>query len=145
MKKDGKAKLKQATACLLCAALAWRYGSSLEGTEFSGGWLTGSLLDMQDVGSLLFVLALLLTFFYRRFAAAITLIACLLCLPLYLYFTAPGPFRRLFGRVEWSVPLRTSFACDKWTITGIVVLAITAYVGVRGLLFAGNSRARNSA
>ena len=69
MKNDGKIKMMQAAACLLCAAIVWRYGSSLEGTAFSG-WVTGPLLDMEDVGSLLFRLALLLTFFYRRIAAA---------------------------------------------------------------------------
>ena len=102
MTRDGKTKITQSAVCLLCAVIVWKYGSDLEGTEFSGGWLTGPLLDMEETGSLLFVLALLLTFFYRRIAAATTLIACLLCLPLYLYFTAPGPYplglqRRIFG------------------------------------------------
>ena len=91
MTRDEKTKLAQAAACLVCAVVVWRYGSDLEGTEFSGGWLTGPLLDMKDVGTLLFVLALLLTFVYRRIAAATTLVASLLCLPLYLYFTTPGP------------------------------------------------------
>jgi hypothetical protein len=99
---------------------------------------------MEETGSLLFVLALLLTFFYRRIAAATTLVACLLCLPLYLYFTAPGPFRWVF-RGEYSVPLQVSFVSNKWAITGIVALAIAAYVGVRSLLFAGDSQSRNSA
>ena len=145
MTQDRKAKLKQATVFLLCAAIAWRYGSSTQGTEFSGGRLAGLLLDMKDVGSLLFFLALPLTFFYRRIAAAIALVACLLCLPLYLYFTAPGPFRRLFNDAEWSVPPLANFVWDSWTVTGIVVLAITAYFGVRGLLFAGDSQSQNSA
>jgi hypothetical protein len=145
MKQDGKAKLKQAAACLLCASISWRYGSSLHGTEFSGAWLTGSLLDMKDVGALLFVLALLLTFFYRRIAAAIALLACLLCLPLYLYFTAPGLFCRLFSKGEWSVPPSANFVWDNWAITGIIVLVITAYVGVRGLCFAEDTQSQNSA
>ncbi len=144
MTRDGKTKITQAVACLLCAIVVWRYGSNLEGTEFSGGWLTGPLLDMEDAGSLLFVLALLLTFFYRRIAAATTLIACSLCLPLYLYFTAPGPFRWVF-RGEYSVPLQANFVWNKWAITGMVALAIAAYVGVHSLLFAGDSQSRNSA
>jgi hypothetical protein len=143
MKKDGKTKLKQAAACLLCAVV-WRYGPPLEGTEFSGGWATGPILHMNDVGTLLFVLALLLTFFYRRIAAAVTVVACLLCLPLYLYFTAPGPFRRFFSRAEWSVPLQASFVWNKWAIGGIVALAIAAYVSLRSLLFAADSQSRNS-
>src|SRR4051812_12333797 len=105
MKRGRKPQLLQGVVCLLCAGVTCRYGFLIEGTEFSGGRVTGPLLDMNDVGSLLFVLALLLTFFFRRMAATVTLIASLLCLPLFLYFTAPGPFRRLFGKAEWSVPL----------------------------------------
>ena len=141
MTRDGKTKITQSAVCLLCAVIVWRYGSDLEGTEFSGGWLTGPLLDMEETGSLLFVLALLLTFFYRRIAAATTLIACLLCLPLYLYFTAPGPFRRVF-RGEYSVPLQASFVWNKWNITGIVALTIAACLGIRGLLFAADTQPR---
>ena len=71
MNRDCKLQLLQGAACLLCAIVVWRYASSLLGTEFSGGWITGPLLEMKEVGSLLFVLALLLTFFYRRVAAAV--------------------------------------------------------------------------
>src|SRR5262249_8790181 len=87
-----KQKLWQAAGCLLCAAVAWRFTSHLEGTEFSGGRITSPLLDMQNAGVLLFILALILTFLSRRAAAATILLAGLLCLPLYLCFTAPGPF-----------------------------------------------------
>src|SRR5437899_1952881 len=141
MTRDGKTKLTQAAACLVCAVVVWRYGSDLEGTEFSGGWLTGPLLDMKDVGTLLFVLALLLTFVYRRIAAATTLVASLLCLPLYLYFTTPGPFRWAF-RGEYSVPLQANFVWNKWNIAGIVALTIAACLGIRGLLFAADPRPR---
>jgi hypothetical protein len=144
MTRDEKTKLAQAAACLVCAVVVWRYGSDLEGTEFSGGWLTGPLLDMEDGGTLLFVVALLLTFFYRRIAAATALIACFFCLPLYLYFTAPGPFRWVF-RGEYSVSPQANFVWNKWAIIGIVALAIAAYVGIRSLLFAGASQSRNSA
>ncbi len=119
--------LLQAAGCLLCTVLTWKYGSSLEGTEFSGGRVTGPILDMKDVGALLFVLAFPLTFFYRRTAAATVLIACLLSLPLYFYFSAPGLFRMLF-RGEYSVPLNASFAWDNWAIAGMIALAITGYV-----------------
>jgi hypothetical protein len=145
MEKQGKSKVELAAACLLCIAVTWRYRIDLGGTEFSGGWLTGPLLNMEIVGSLLFVLALLLTFLYERVAAAISVIACLLCLPLFLYFTAPGPVRWVFRTPEWSVPLRTSFVWDTWTVGGIIVLSVTACVGVRGLFFAADSQTRNSA
>src|SRR5258708_22614988 len=116
MKRDRKLQLLQVVVCLLCALVVWRYRSFLGGTEFSGGWVTGPLFNMKEVGSLLFVPALLLTLFYRQMAAAVTLMACLLCLPLYLYFTAPGPFRRVFSKAIWSVPLRANFVWDNWTI-----------------------------
>jgi hypothetical protein len=133
MDADGKSKLTQAGVCVVCAVMVSGYGRSLEGTEFGGGRLTGLLLDMKDVGALLFALALLLTFLYRRIAASIALTACLLSLPLYLYFTNPGPFQRIFSGERWSVPLQATFVWDSWTIAGIVMLAITAYVGIRGL------------
>ena len=96
MRKDRKVVLVQAVSCLLCAVIAREYGRSFEGTEFGAGWLTGSLLDMKDAGSLLFVLALVLTFIRRRIGATVSLVACALCLPLYLYFTAPSIFHGVF-------------------------------------------------
>jgi hypothetical protein len=62
MNKDLTQKLAQAAACLLCAIMVWNYGIGLEGTEFSGGRVTGPLLDLYDIGSILFILAVLLTF-----------------------------------------------------------------------------------
>jgi glycerol-3-phosphate acyltransferase PlsY len=144
MKIIGRAALQQVAACLSCIAIVWRYESSLWGTEFSGGRITGILLGMKDAGSLLFVTALLLTFFYRRIAALITLIACALCLPLYLYFTIPSLFRKIF-RAEWSVPLQAGFIWNNWTVAGIVVLAITASVAVRNLLFTADLGSRPTA
>jgi hypothetical protein len=133
MDAGGKTTLTQAGVCFVSGVMVWGYGTSLEGTEFSGGRLTGLLLDMRDVGLLLFVLALLLTFFYRRFAASITLIACLLCLPLYLYFTYPDLFRRTFPNAKWSAPPPATFLWDDWTVVGIVMMMLTAYVGICGL------------
>src|SRR4051812_29327377 len=105
MTKSRFHQFTQAVWCLVCAVVVWRYGYSLEGTEFSGGRLTGLLLNMKAIGALLFVLACAIVFFHRRIAAGIAILACLLCLPLYLYFAAPGSFRWLF-RGEYSVPLR---------------------------------------
>jgi hypothetical protein len=130
MTKDRKQKLLQAASCLLCAIVAWRYPSLLEGTEFSGGRVTGPVLGLFDSGTCLFVLALFLTFVVRRVAAAMALTASLLCLPLYLYFTAPGPFRRVF-RGEYSVPLQASFVWDGRTIAGMLAIAILVYVCLR--------------
>lgn len=141
MERIGRAASQQAAACLCCIAVTWRYGSSLEGTEFSGGRITAVLLDMTDAGALLFVVALLLALFYRRIAAVVALIACALCLPLYLYFTIPGLFRKIF-RGEWSAPLQVGFVWNNWTIAGIVVLAITASVLIRNLLSSADPGSR---
>src|SRR6266704_4778095 len=108
MAKFGKQQLWQAISCLLCIAVAWVRLDDLGAPEFSGGWLTGPLFTMADDGSVLFILAIVLTFFYRRIAAVIALMASLLFLPLYLYFVAPGPFRWVF-KGEYFAPLRANF------------------------------------
>jgi hypothetical protein len=97
-------KSLQAAGSLLCAAIAWRFVLDLEGTEFSGGRITGPVLQLQTVGTLLFLLAATFTFPFRRTASVIALLACLPCLPLYLLLTAAGPFRWVVGG-EWKVPL----------------------------------------
>jgi hypothetical protein len=130
--KMNKYTLLQAAMCLLCIMLVWTYGSDLEGTEFSGGRISGPLLEMKDVGVFIFIPALLLTFFYQRIAAAITIAASLLCLPLYLYFTTPGPFRRVF-RGEYSVPLHANFIWNWHAVVGMIVLVMAVYVCVRNL------------
>ena len=99
-----KQKSLQAAGSLLCAAIAWRFVLDLEGTEFSGGRITGPVLQLQTVGTLLFLVAATLKFPFRRTASVIALLACLLCLPLYLLLTAAGPFRWVVGG-EWKVPL----------------------------------------
>src|SRR6266567_7289402 len=104
--------------------------SPLAGTEFSGGWLTGPLLNFHILGGLLLAPALLLSFFFRRIAAAIAIAASLLCLPLYFYFVAPGAFRWVFRRAEFSVPVEASFNWNTWMVAEIVTLAVTACVGL---------------
>jgi Na+(H+)/acetate symporter ActP len=88
---------------------------------------------MNDAGALIFIPALLLTFFYRRIAAVIAIAASLLCLPLHLYFTAPGPFRWVF-RGEYSVPERTNLVWNWSAIVGILALTIAVSVGVCNLM-----------
>jgi len=104
----------------------------LGGTEFGGGRVTGPMLDMHDIGTLLFPVALLLTFVYPRVAAAMAIAASVLSLPLYLYFAAPGPFRWVV-RGNWKVPLQANLYWDSWTIAGIVTLVLAAYVCIRTL------------
>jgi len=132
MKEHAKQKLWQAIGCLVCVVLTWAYADDLGASEFSGGRVTGPVLTMFDSGTLLFVAALVVTFLYPRVAAVIALAASLLCLPLYLYFTAPGPFRWVF-RGEYKVPLQASFVWSKWAIAGILSLGVTDYVCLHNL------------
>jgi hypothetical protein len=139
-------KVYLATSCLLCIIVMWKYGFFLdyEGTEFSGGWLTGPLLHLYDLGGLTFVLALLLAFFYRRIASVTSLASSLLCLPLLLYFTAPGPFRRVFSMADFPRPLRSNFVWNKRVIVGILTLAVAMSVALWNLGLGEKSRSRSS-
>jgi hypothetical protein len=125
-------KLWQTGSCLLCVIAERSYSVGLAGTEFSGGRITGPILDSYDVGIVLFVLAALLTFVYPRVAAAAGIGAALMCFPLYFYFTAPGPFRRIFPG-EYSVPTHTNFVWDGRAMFGIVTLAVVTSICVSNL------------
>ena len=136
MARNLRQKIFQFTAFLICIILLWKYGPGVEGTEFSGGRITGLLLHSNELGALLFIVALLLTLFYRRVAAVIGIVAALLSLPLYFYELAPGPFRWL-SRGQYSVPLSASFVWTKWNIAGVLALALAlcislcSFVGAR--------------
>jgi hypothetical protein len=79
----GRQKLLQAASCLVCVVVAQRNSFGLGGTEFSGGHLTGPILDSLEIGSLLFVLPLVLTFVrrcgfgYRGFSALLATLSLL--------------------------------------------------------------------
>jgi hypothetical protein len=131
--KHQQQKMWQAATCLLCAVMTWRIPATLAGGEFSGGSITGSLLTFYESSTYVFLLALLLTFVYQRIAAAVALIASFFCLPLYLYVTVPGFFRRVFGG-EYSTPLQANFVWNRWAIIGILSVAVAVYVCLRGLV-----------
>lgn len=130
MAKFEKQELLQAVSCLVCTAVAWARLDDIGASEFSGGWLTGAVFAMAEGGSVLFMPAIVPAFFYRRIAAGIALVASLLCLPLYLYFVVPGPFRWVF-KGEYSVPLRTNFVWNNWAIIAITSLLFTTFVCLR--------------
>ena len=98
-----------------------------------GGRVTGPILDISEIGTFLFVVALPMTFVSRRISGAVTVLASLLCLPLYLYFTVPGPFRWMF-RGQYKGLLQANVVWEKWSIIGILALATAASFGFRGLL-----------
>ena len=120
----------QALSCFLSLAFVFRSTTGLNGSEFSAGKITGPLLNATEIGILLFLLAFCLTFFYRRAAGAIGMAAALLCLPLHLYFVAPGPFRWRFPS-KYSVPVAHSFVWASEPVFGIVILLVTVFVSLR--------------
>ena len=132
MTKDRILRMRQGSLYLLCVIDVWRYGSSLHGTEFSSGGLTGPLLDLKDIGALLCILAVMVVFFHPRIAAAIALTASLFCFPLYFYFTIPGVFRWLWPG-EYAIPLRTNLVWDTWAIVGVLLLATATCLSLRTL------------
>jgi hypothetical protein len=89
---------------------------------------------MVELGIILFAIALLVTFLRLRAAAAMILAASLLCLPFYLYFVAPGPFRAVF-RGEYTVPAPANFVWDRAMLAGIVTVLIAALLSLRILRF----------
>ena len=132
MSRDRTFRILQAVACLLCAILIWRYDAPLEGTEFSAGRITGPLLEMANVSILLFAIGLILSFFRSRLSAAVTLGAALLALPLFLYFTCPGPFRYIF-KGNYSVPAPQSLVLDIPSLAGVSAIILAMVFSCRNL------------
>jgi hypothetical protein len=130
MKKFPRSVWLQAITCIASLAVLWTQLDSIGDSEFRGGALTGILFRLANAASVLFVLALLLTFLKRRFGAALALLASFLTLPLYLYIVAPGLFRRIFPG-EYSVPLDSAFVWNRWAVIGIVISGITAFACFR--------------
>src|SRR6202049_3847259 len=130
MGKFPKEELWQAIACLGCTVVLWVHLDDFGASEFRGGRLTGPLFEMADLGSLLFLLALLLTFFLRRTASAIAIASTLLCFPFYLYVLMPGPYRWIF-KGEYSVPLNHPFHWDNWAVVGVVSVLLVATLSLR--------------
>jgi hypothetical protein len=141
MKKPGKQQLLLTASCFVSVAVALCNSNGLEGTEFSGGSLTGPLLLMTDIGSVLFALVLISSFLYPRVAGAIGLVSSLLCLPLYLYLIAPVPFNHFFSfGHEFKVQPSGGFHWDRWTIVGALTLAVTIYACFRSLAVTNRSQ-----
>jgi hypothetical protein len=133
MKNFRTEKVLNAFGCLACTVVLWIHLDQLGASEFIGGSLTGPLYGMADLGFLFFLLALVLTFFFRRIAAAIALTAALICLPLYLYALVPGAYHWMF-KGEYSVPFGRPFRWDSWAIVGIFSLVIVATLSIRSYL-----------
>ena len=89
MAKLSRQNAWQAIAFLVCAGVRWIHLGDFGVSEFRGGWLTGKILTMADIGVLLFLSALVFTIFLPRLGAIVALAAILLCSPFYLYIVMP--------------------------------------------------------
>jgi len=134
LKMPGIGQVLQAGVFAVCAFLALQLPDGLEGTEFGGGWLTGPLLSMADLGAVLFIIAFVLSFLYPRVAAGIGLASCLLCLPLYCFFIGPVPFAHIFGRGhEFSVQPAPGLHWYTWPVTALIAVAVAVCICIRRL------------
>ena len=132
MKQFEKNEGRQAVAYLACAVVFWIRLDDFGASEFSGGTLTGKLFTITELGSLLFLVALLATIFFPRTAAAIALAATILGFPFYLYILMPGLFRRIF-KGEYSAPGQGQFVWNTWAFVGMLTLAIATFFSLRTL------------
>ena len=133
-------KICRSAACLVCAAAAWNSSVDFIGTEFSGGRITGPVLNASLIGAFLLVLAMIATFIWPRVAATGALVACALCFPMYFYRTLPSFFVRISGG-EWADPPKETFVWHGWSIVGLAASALVAYLCYRSLV---SSRRRSS-
>ena len=118
-----------------CAFLEWQITDGLDGTEFSGGWLTGPLLSMAEVGIVLFILSFLLVLPVPRIAAVSGLISSLLSLPLCCFFIAPVPFAKVFAPgAEFSIEPEPGFHWHRWPTIAFVCLTSSACICARRLV-----------
>lgn len=125
-----KKKIVQSASYLLCAVVAFTVPNSLVESEFSGGLVTGALLRLHNLGTWLFVLAILVALLYRRIAAVEALVAVLLCAPLCFYLIAPGLFQNVLPG-DYSVGPPSGFWLPGWAVMSIVSFAGAIYVSVR--------------
>jgi hypothetical protein len=132
--KSKRQKLLQIAGCLVGFVIASKHQFDIEGSEFDHG-LTGTMLNMNNIGSILFVLAVPFIFLSLRAAAVGALIASVLCLPLNLFFAffaAQRLFRQLFPG-EYKLSLEV-FGWDAWSIAGILSVVLMVYLCYRSFL-----------
>jgi hypothetical protein len=136
--KDVRPKLCQAGSYVLAAIVIWRDPYGLESSEFSGGRVTGPLLDLHNAGWLLFAASAWLVFLSRKAAAAVALCSAVLAIPLCLYFLAPGPFRWIV-KGQYSVTSHSLFVADKWVIESVLAISLAAVASIYTLRSRGKS------
>ena len=129
LNKPTKQNYLLGASCLLAALLQLWFAFPLDGSEFSGGRLTGPILNLSDYGGYVFLIAAVLALFLPRLASVMALAAVLLCLPLYLYSITPGIFRQLFPG-EYKMPIASSFTWNALALAGIASVAVVVCIAV---------------
>ena len=125
-----KKKIVQSASYLVCAAVAFAVPNNLVESEFSIGLVSGALLRLHNLGTWLFVLAILVALLYRRIAAVEALVAVLFCAPLCFYLLAPGLFQSVLPG-DYSVGPPRGFSLAGWAVLSLVSFAAAIYVSVR--------------
>jgi hypothetical protein len=121
------------TLLLSIATLFWAT-KGLDGTEFSGGALTGRLLDATNLALVVYGVALLVFLWLPKVAATLSWVASALCFPLLAYFFAPRLFRAATGLLwptaQWSVPLSRSVNWSCMTILPLLAIFASAVLAL---------------
>ncbi len=121
-----------AIVLLLSIAAIWWITDGLDGTEFSGGYITGRLLDGAFIGIITYMISLVTLYWLPRVSAAFSLAASACCLPLLLYFFAPRPFRwaihLTLPAVDWSTPVFQAVVWSRFTV--LPLLAVLGTIGI---------------
>jgi len=125
-------KLAHVSILLLASWLSLRNTNSLDGSEFSGGRLTGPILTMCEIAIIVFVVGIVLAYPFPRIASVTSLLASLLSLPFLLYWIAPRPVRSIY-KGEYSVPLQSNFVWNKWSLGTAVAILIVVVMSVWNL------------
>jgi hypothetical protein len=137
-------KLAHISILLLACWLTLSIFNAVDGSEFSGGKITGPIGTMCEVAIIGFFVGLVLAYPFPRVASVISLLASLLSLPILLYFIAPGPFRAVF-RGEYSVPLQSNFVWSKWSLEPAIAVLIVVTFSVWNLFSDRDNAKRPSA
>jgi len=133
VRRPSASTVRQAALYLACAVLGWIFTDAIWPSEFSGGMVTGPLLQSQDLSCDLFLVACVATFFVPRIAALLSLLATGLALPFYLYFIFPGLFQRWTGS-EYKVLISQSFVWSTLALPIALLALLTAVTSGKGMV-----------
>jgi hypothetical protein len=107
-------------ALLLCnARLHWKRGTGDE----AGGAVTGPVLNLEALGELSFVVAILTGMFLPRVAAAVSCCGAVLSTPLFVYSLAPVPVAEMLNPGgEFKTYMPRGIYWWNWRVEGIILM-----------------------